>query len=100
MGGLSKNKLRQILAAIFRLSNWKIVLILVLLGFWAATLLRMDHIEMTRLRDAVMAADKENSDEKIEQSLKEVHSFVLKHIIFNTVEDNGQQRIVFGTGPF
>lgn len=100
MGGLSKNKLRQILAAIFRLSNWKIVLILILLGFWAATLLRLDHIEMTRLRDAVMAADKEDSDEKIEKALKELHSFTLKHIVFNTVQENGIEKITFGTGPF
>lgn len=100
MGGLSKNKLRQTLATVFRLSSWKIVLILVLLGFLAATLLRFDHIEMTRLRDAVMAADEENDDEKIEQALKELHSFTLKHIVFNTVEENGLEKITFGTGPF
>ena len=100
MGGLSKNKLRQTLAAIFRLSSWKIVLILVLLGFWAATLLRLDHIEMVRLRDAVMTADKEDNDEAIEKSLKELHSFTLKHIIFNTVQENGLEKITFGTGPF
>ena len=100
MGGLSKNKLRQTLAKIFRLSSWKIVLILILLGFWAATLLRLDHIEMTRLRDAVMAADAEDNDEKIASARTELHAFVLKHIVFNTVEENGQQKITFGTGPF
>ena len=100
MGGLSKNKLRQTLAKIFRLTSWKIVLILVLLGFLAATLLRYDHIEMVRLRDAVMSADADNNDEKIEQSLKELHAFVLKHIIFNTVQENGIEKITFGTGPF
>lgn len=100
MGGLSKNKLRQTLAKVFRLSSWKIVLILVLLGFLAATLLRFDHIKMTELRDAVMAADEEKNDEKIATALNELHSFVLKHIIFNTVEENGTQKITFGTGPF
>ena len=100
MGGLSKNKLRQTLAKIFRLSSWKIVLILILLGFWAATLLRLDHIEMTKLRDAVLAADTENDDEKIASARTELHAFVLKHIVFNTVEENGQQKITFGTGPF
>ena len=100
MGGLSKNKLRQTLAKIFRLSSWKIVLILVLLGFWAATLLRFDHIEMTNLRDAVMAADKEGDDEKLANSLRELQSFTLKHIVFNTVQQNGLEVITFGTGPF
>ena len=100
MGGLSKKKTRQILAAIFRLSSWKVVLILILLGFWAATLLRLDHIEMARLREEVMAADEEGNDEKIEKSLKELHAFTLKHIVFNTVEENGLEKITFGTGPF
>ena len=100
MGGLSKNKLRQTLASIFRISNWKIALVLVLLGFLAATFLRFDHVKMTELRDAVMAADEKDDDEAISNSLNELHAFTLKHIIFNTVEDNGEQRITFGTGPF
>ena len=100
MGGLSKDKLRQVLAKIFRLTSWKLALILILLSFLAATLLRFDHIRMTELRDAVLAADSEDDDEKIAQTLNELHSFTLNHIIFNTVEENGQQRITFGTGPF
>ena len=100
MGGLSKDKLRQMLAKIFRLRSWKLALILILLGFLAATLLRFDHIRMTELREAVLAADSEDDDEKIAQSLKELQSFTIKHIVFNAIEENGGQRIVFGTGPF
>ena len=100
MGGLSKNKLKQSLKKIFRLSSWKIVLILILLGFLTATLMRFDHIKMTELRDAVMTADFENNDEKIATALEELRAFTLKHIIFNTVEENGVQKITFGTGPF
>jgi hypothetical protein len=100
MGGLSKNKLKQSLSKIFRLSSWKIVLILILLGFLTATLMRFDHIKMTELRDAVMAADAENNDEKIASALEELRAFTLKHIIFNTVEENGVQKVTFGTGPF
>ena len=100
MGGLSKNKLKQSLAKIFRLSSWKIALILILLGFLTATLMRFDHIKMTELRDAVMQADEANDDEKIASALNELHAFTLKHIIFNTVEENGLQKITFGTGPF
>ena len=100
MGGLSKNKTRQTLAKIFRLSGWKIALILILLGFLAATFLRFDHIKMTELRDAVMAADEANDDEKIASALNELRNFTLKHIIFNTVESNGERVVTFGTGPF
>ena len=100
MGGLSKINLRQTLAKAFRLSSWKLLLVLVLLGFLAATFLRFDHIEMTELREAVMAADESNNDEEIAKALNNLHAFVLKHIIFNAVEDNGVQTITFGTGPF
>lgn len=100
MGGLSKNKLRQALIKIFRIRSWKIALILILLGFLAATLLRFDHIEMARLREAVLAADQADDDEQTIAALNELRNFTLSHIIFNTVEDNGAQRIVFGTGPF
>ena len=100
MGGLSKDKLRQVLAKIFRLKSWKLALILILLGFVAATLLRFDHIRMTELREAVLAADSEGDDEKITQALKDLQGFTIKHIVFNAVEENGSQHIVFGTGPF
>ena len=100
MGGLSKNKLKQSLTKVFRLSSWKIVLILILFGFLTATLMRFDHIKMTELRDAVMAADAENDDEKIASAISELHDFTLHHIIFNTVEENGTQKVTFGTGPF
>ena len=100
MGGLSKHNLGQTLAKAFRLSSWKLLLVLVLLGFLAATFLRFDHIKMTELREAVMTADKADNDEEIAKALNELHSFVLKHIIFNAVEDNGVQTITFGTGPF
>ncbi len=100
MGGLSKDKLRQGLAKIFRLRSWKLALILILLSFFAATLLRFDHIRMTELRDAVLAADSEGDDAKTAKALSDLQGFTLKHIVFNTVEENGQQRITFGTGPF
>ena len=77
MGGLSKNKLKQSLKKIFRLSSWKIVLILILLGFLTATLMRFDHIRMTELRDAVMAADEANDDEQIAKALSELRSFTI-----------------------
>jgi hypothetical protein len=100
MGGLSKKKFGRILIKIFRVSNWKIALILVLLGFLAATLLRFDHIKMTELREAVLAADAEDDEEKTIAALNELRAFTVSHIVFNTIEENGVQKITFGTGPF
>ena len=100
MGGIKKAKLKSLLVKIFRVSNWKLALIALLLCFWAATLLRIDHIEMTRLRSAVIAADEAEDDQAIASSLNELRRFTTKHIVFNVVEENGVRRVVFGTGPF
>ena len=90
MGGSKKKaKLKSVLAKIFRIRNWKLLLIVLLLCFWAATLLRIDHIKMTELRAAVLAADEAEDDVAIASSLTELQRFTAKHIIFNVVEENG-----------
>ena len=40
----------------FKIKTWQLILVLVPLLFLDATLLRLDHIKMTELRDAVLAA--------------------------------------------
>jgi hypothetical protein len=55
---------------------------------------------MTELRDAVLAADEEEDDEKIMQTLEELKQFVFSNIVINIIDDNGSQKITFGTGPF
>lgn len=94
-----------------KVKNW--MLILVLIPFLAvdATLLRNDHIKMTELRDAVMAADAKigeaeneeqavQSEEELVTALTDLKEFVFHHIVINVVEENGEQRVTFGTGPF
>ena len=73
---------------------------LVPLLFIDATLLRLDHIRMTELRDAVLSADEEENDEMISESLERLKEFVFGNIVVNVVDDNGAQRVTFGTGPF
>lgn len=75
-------------------------MLLIPLFFVDATLLRFDHIRMTELRDAVMAADEAEDDALLEQSLMELKEFVFGNIVVNVVDDNGVQRVTFGTGPF
>lgn len=83
-----------------KIKTWQLLLILVPLIFVDATLLRMDHIHMTELRDAVMAADEAENDEEIARTLEELKSFVFSNMVINVVDDNGEQRVTFGTGPF
>ena len=101
MGGVSKKKRsKKALSRIFHVSTWKLILVLILLIFLGATFLRFDHIKMSELRAAVLAADEKEDSAQILSSLNELRSFTLKHIIFNILEENGRQTIIFGTGPF
>ena len=94
-----------------RIKNWMLFLILVPLLMVDATLLRHDHIRMAELRDAVLNADAElgvaESEEQAEvseanlaQALIDLKEFVFRNVVINIVDDNGIQRITFGTGPF
>lgn len=85
---------------IHKVKTWQLVLILVPLLFLDATLLRMDHVRMTELRDAVLEADASENDEEVTKHLKELREFVLANMVINVVDDNGEQKVTFGTGPF
>lgn len=83
-----------------RVKTWQLIVVLIPLLFIDATLLRIDHVRMTELRDAVLAADVAEDDQATMTTLNELKDFVFSHIIINVVDDNGEQKITFGTGPF
>ena len=83
-----------------KIKTWQLLVVLVPLLFLDATLLRMDHIRMTELRDAVLAADEAEDDALIAQKLDELKGFVFSNIVVNIVDENGMRKITFGTGPF
>ncbi len=94
-----------------KLKNWMLLLLLVALLAVDATLLRNDHIRMSELRDGVLNADVElgaavseeqavESEAKLAETLANLKEFVFSSIVINIVDDNGAQRITFGTGPF
>ena len=83
-----------------KIRTWQLLVVLIPLLFIDATLLRQDHIRMTELRDAVIKADEEEDDEKIASSLSELRDFVSSHMVINVVDENGAQKVMFGTGPF
>ena len=85
---------------IHKIKTWKLFLVLVPLLFIDATLLRMDHVQMAKLRDAVLIADESDDDEATVEALKKLNDFVRSNIVINVVENNGKQEITFGTGPF
>ena len=84
----------------FKAKTWQLSLVLVVLLFIDATCLRISHIKMTELRDAVLTADEEGDDEKISESLEALKKYTFSNIVINIVDDNGAQKVTFGTGPF
>ncbi len=84
-----------------KIKTWQLLVFLVPLLFVDATLLRLDHIHMTELRDAVMAADEAGEDDAaIAEKLEALKNYTFNNIVINVVDDNGNQKITFGTGPF
>ncbi len=100
MGGKKSNRIRERLYKWKSVQTWQLLLLLVPLVFLAATLLRFDHIKMAKLRQAVIDADTVGDQENINSGLKELEDFVFSHVVINVLDDNGNQRIIFGTGPF
>lgn len=108
MGGekkkLTPKRVREIifgaLKKIFRIRNWKLALIAILLGFWAASIVHYDGIRMISLRDAVIEADKNDDDEATNNALYELRRFANRHIVLTPVDQDGLTRYVLGTGPF
>ncbi|MBR2709866.1 hypothetical protein IKE72_02185 [Candidatus Saccharibacteria bacterium] len=84
----------------YRIKTWQLFLLLIPLLFIDATLLRLNHIKMTELRDAVIAADEAGDDEKTSKALEELKNYTYNNMVINIVDDNGGQKIMFGTGPF
>ena len=82
MGGVRKKKSPQkIFAKIFEVKNWKLFLVVILLGFLAATQLRIDHLRMMDLKQAVFKADESQDDEKIAKALITLGKDDLKELI-------------------
>lgn len=97
---MKKYEIKKWLKKLRPLKNWQLFLILVPLLFVSVELLRRDHIRMVELRDAVLAADEDEDTEKITSNLEALRDFTFSNVVINVVDDNGGQRITFGTGPF
>ncbi len=78
---------------------WQLVLILIPLLFITASSLRYDHARMEVIKKTVLDADKAGKTDEIKTKLKELREYTLSHIVFNTSSENGDEKIIFGTGP-
>lgn len=83
-----------------KIKTWMLLILLLVLVFVDATLLRLNHIKMSELRDAVLTADDANDDAAIADGLVKLKEFVFSNTVINVTEENGEQVVSFGTGPF
>ena len=100
MGGKKSNHVRRLLRSFGAVRNWQLLLILIPLLFVTATLLRLDHLRMVDLRNAVLEADELGDEEILREKLQALQDFTFTHVVVNVIERNGVQNIAFGTGPF
>lgn len=82
------------------IKTWQLLLVFFLLCFVSATLLRFDHIKMAELRDAVLMADEQGDSAQLAENLNKLRNFTFSHIVINVVEENGLNKLEFGTGVF
>ena len=101
MGGKGKKiyNLKRFIQKVKLLNTWQLILLLIPLFFIIATALRFDHIKMTELRSAVIAADKRGNDDEIASALNQLRDFAFSHIVINIIQKNGTEIVTFGTGP-
>lgn len=99
MGGINKFEVKKHLKALKQIKTWQLIIILFLLLFISATLLRFDHIKMTDLKAEVVAADESGDKEEITKALDNLKNFTFTHTVINIIEKNGKQYVTFGTGP-
>ena len=83
-----------------KIKTWMLLIFLVVLLFVDATILRLNHVKMSELRDVVLAADEANDDAAIADGLVKLKEFVFANTVVNVAEENGEQVVSFGTGPF
>ena len=102
MASKADGKIKRVLGKLkgFKVKTWQLMVILVPLLFIDATLMRLDHIRMTEIRDAVLEADAAEDDEAIEQNLTKLKEFAVSNVVINVVDDNGTQRLHSGRGRF
>lgn len=77
---LDKRKIHHYLRIVQSLKTWQLVIILLLMIFVSATLLRINNLGMLERRQAVIEADKSGDEEKTLQALHELRKYVNSHM--------------------
>ena len=77
---INKRQVKQSIKEIQRVKTWQLVILLVVVGFIAATFLRLNNIGMVQRREAVLSADKEGNEEATINRLYDLQRYVSSHM--------------------
>lgn len=75
-----KSRVRKSIKDLQRVKTWQLIILLIIVGFIAATFLRLNSIGMIQRRDAVISADKEGNEEDIINRLYDLQRYVTTHM--------------------
>ena len=75
-----KKQVRKSIKDLQRIKTWQLLVLLILVGFIAATFLRLNNIGMIERRAAVIAADKTGDQENTIQRLYDLQQYVSGHM--------------------
>ena len=79
-----KKQVRKSIMQLKRVETWQLFVILILVGFLAATFLRLNNIGMADRRQAVLAADKKGDRDEIDSRLYDLQRYVSAHMNTDT----------------
>ena len=75
-----KSRIKQNIKDLQRVKTWQLVVLLIIVGFIAATFLRLNNIGMVQRREAVISADKEGDEEVTINRLYDLQRYVSSHM--------------------
>jgi len=76
----NKRQVRRSIKQLQRIKTWQLVILLILVGFIAATFLRLNNIGMTQRRTAVLDADKAGEQTALKGRLLDLQRYVSSHM--------------------
>lgn len=79
-----KRAVKKSIRQLQRVKTWQLLVLLLLVGFLAATFLRLNNIGMINRRDAVLAADKAGDITVMQSRLYDLQRYVVEHANANT----------------
>jgi hypothetical protein len=75
-----KRQVRRSIKQLQRIKTWQLLVLLLLLGFVAATFLRLNNIGMAERREAVLAADKSGDSRATQSRLYDLQRYAAAHM--------------------